>query len=28
VVTTLKRAEGVDAYDRETDFNPFKVKSA
>ena len=25
VVGFLKRAEGVDAYDRDTDFNPFKV---
>ncbi|NJM39733.1 MAG: queuosine precursor transporter [Anaerolineae bacterium] len=28
VVTKLKQAEGVDTYDRETDFNPFKMKSA
>jgi len=25
VVNCLKKAEGVDYYDRETDFNPFKV---
>ena len=28
VVATLKRAEGVDTYDRDTDFNPFKMKRA
>ena len=28
IVAILKRAEGVDAYDRDTDFNPFKMKSA
>jgi hypothetical protein len=25
IVGSLKRAEGVDHYDRDTDFNPFKV---
>jgi len=31
VVNSLKRAEGVDVYDRDTDFNPFakeRVKDA
>ena len=28
VVAMLKRAEGVDTYDRDTDFNPFKMKRA
>ena len=26
VVNFLKRAEGVDFYDRGTNFNPFKIK--
>jgi hypothetical protein len=25
VVGFLKRAEGLDAYDRDTDFNPFRL---
>ena len=25
VVGFLKRAEGMDAYDRDTDFNPFRL---
>ena len=28
VVAWLKRAEGVDTYDRDTDFNPFRVERA
>jgi queuosine precursor transporter len=26
IVTALKRAEGVDHYDRDTDFSPFSLK--
>ncbi|MEL6380791.1 MAG: VUT family protein, partial [Pseudomonadota bacterium] len=28
VVGALKRAEGVDIFDSETDFNPFTIKQA
>ena len=27
VVNFLKRAEGVDYYDRDTDFNPFRLEA-
>ena len=27
IVNTLKRVEGVDVYDKETDFTPFSVRS-